>query len=160
MTYLDFVIGKEHLFLRHLFDKDLLNEFDRAKNLTTYHENFIKITNCVRLLCEYYSMDSDIEDINHDCLEHFLRVDLNDEFISFEEVYEAINKQEKISFVNFNIMKIPNNHQIDGLPISSNFLTNIKNILFNAKVNLHHSHITGEIIGYAHVFCKRESKRK
>ena len=71
MTYLDFVVRKEHLFLRHLFNKDLLNEFEQAKNLAAYHENFIKMTNCVRLLCEYYSMDSDIEDINHDCLEHF-----------------------------------------------------------------------------------------
>ena len=53
-------------------------------------------------------------------------------------------------------MKIPNKDQINGLPISSNFSTNIKNILFNTKVNLHHSHITGEIIGYAHGFCNRK----
>ena len=52
------------------------------------------MTNCVRLLCEYYAMDSNIEDIDHDCLEHFLRLDLNDEFSSFEELYEAINEQE------------------------------------------------------------------
>ena len=52
------------------------------------------MTNCVRLLWEYYAMDSDIEDIDHDCPEYFLRVDLKDEFSSFEEVYEAINEQE------------------------------------------------------------------
>ena len=91
------------------------------------------------------------------------RTFLNDEFSSFEEIYEVINEQEIkkntikpkeyarlekiISFVYFNIMKIPSNHQINGLPISSNFLTNIKNILFNTKANLYHSHITGKIIG-------------
>ena len=53
-------------------------------------------------------------------------------------------------------MKIPNNQQINGLPISSNSLTNIKNIFFNTKVNLHHSHLTGEIIGCAHGFCNRK----
>ena len=172
MTYLGFIIRKEHLFLRSLFDKDLLNKFEKAKDLAMYHKNVIRLTNCVRLLCICYAMDSDIEHIDHDCLEYFLIVDLNDEFSSFEEVYEAINEQEIkkstikpkesarlekiISFVYFNIMKIPNKDQINGLPISSNFSTNIKNILFNTKVNLHHSHITGEIIGYAHGFCNRK----
>ena len=193
MTYLGFIIRKEHLFLRSLFDKDLLNKFEKAKDLAMYHKNVIRmmvnkfekakdlamyhknvirLTNCVRLLCICYAMDSDIEHIDHDCLEYFLIVDLNDEFSSFEEVYEAINEQEIkkstikpkesarlekiISFVYFSIMKIPNKDQINGLPISSNFSTNIKNILFNTKVNLHHSHITGEIIGYAHGFCNRK----
>ena len=93
MMYLDLVIRKEHLFLRNLFDKDLLNKFEQAKDLATNHENFIRMSNCVWLLCECYAMDSDIEDIVHDCLEHFLRVDLNDEFSSFEEFYKAINEQ-------------------------------------------------------------------
>ena len=115
MTYLGFIIRKEHLFLRNLFDKDLLNKFEKAKDLAMYyknvirmmvnkfekakdlamyHKNVIRLTNCVRLLCICYAMDSDIEHIDHDCLEYFLIVDLNDEFSSFEEVYEAINEQE------------------------------------------------------------------
>ena len=82
------------MFLRNLFDKDLLNEFEKAKTLAVYHESFIRMTNFVRLLCKYYAMHSNIEDIDHDCLEHFLRLDLNDEFSSFEELYEVINEQE------------------------------------------------------------------
>ena len=35
-------------------------------------------------------------------------------------------------------MKIPSNDQLEGVPISRNFLTNGKNILFNTKPNLHH----------------------
>ena len=46
----------------------------------------------VVLLDKLYSLDSDIEDIDHDCIESFLRVDLNDQYNSFEEVYDAINQ--------------------------------------------------------------------
>ena len=41
-----------------------------------------------------YRLDSDIEDIDHDCIESFLRVDLNDQYKSFNEVYDAINQQK------------------------------------------------------------------
>ena len=102
----------------------------------------------------------------------FLTEYLNGQFMSFENVYESIGEQKILffknsqiktiektnSFVYLNIMKIPSNDQIRRVPISSNFLTNVKNILFNAKPNLYHSHITGEILGYAHGFCNRKVK--
>ena len=44
------------------------------------------------MLDKCYSMDSDIEDIDHDCLGKFLRIDLNDEYENFVEFYEEINK--------------------------------------------------------------------
>ena len=86
MTYLDFVIRKEHLFLINLSDKDLISTFKEARDLPSYHKNFIRMTKCVRLLCEYYSMESDVKNIDHDCLEYFLREDLSEELNSFEEL--------------------------------------------------------------------------
>ena len=102
----------------------------------------------------------------------FVHEDLNDKFASFEDIYRAINEQKikerifknkqintvekTIAFVYLNIMKIPDSDKIHGVPISSNFMTNVKNNLFNTKPNLHHSHITGEIYGYAHGFCNRK----
>ena len=53
-------------------------------------------------------------------------------------------------------MKIPGNDQIEGVSISSDFLTDVKNILFTTKSNLHHSHITGETFGYTHGFCNKK----
>ena len=44
-----------------------------------------------------------------------------------------------------------------GIPISKNFIKNLKGIM-NNKIHLHHSHITGEIIGYAHNFCNGKVK--
>ena len=43
---------------------------------------------------------------------------------------------------------------------TNNFFENVHKIL-NVKIHLHHSHVTGEIIGYTHDFCNwivRESK--
>ena len=129
----------------------------------------MRAINYIRILSVYYSMDSNIENIDHQSLQDVLDGDLNSEFISFEDLYEAINeqkikesifktrqiktKEKTISFVYLNIMKVLDNDQIQGVPISKNFLTNVK---FNTKANLHHSHITGEIYGYTHGFCNRK----
>ena len=71
MIYLDFMIRKEYLFLRNLFDRDFLSEIKSLKNLTSYHNNFMRVINCIRLLSEYYAMDSAIKNIDHQSLEYF-----------------------------------------------------------------------------------------
>ena len=38
------------------------------------------------------------------------------------------------------------------IPFSNKFLSNITSII-NDKIVVHHSHVPGEIIGYAHDFC-------
>ena len=46
--------------------------------------------------------------------------------------------------------------------ISEKFVENFKGILYN-KTHIHHSHITGDSIGYLHSFCNfrvRENKKK
>ena len=40
--------------------------------------------NCCVLLDKCYSMESDIDGIDHECLEGFLRCDLNEEYETFE----------------------------------------------------------------------------
>ena len=37
--------------------------------------------------------------------------------------------------------------KVEGTPISEKFIENIKGIL-NNKTHIHHSHISGEILGY------------
>ena len=46
--------------------------------------------------------------------------------------------------------------------MSKNFIDNIKGII-NNKIYIYHSHISNEVIGYAHSFCNervRENKTK
>lgn len=79
--------------MRYLFNKDLSNKFENAKSLTAYHNNLMRVINCIQLLSEYYVMDSEIENINPKCLKTFLTEDLNNQFIFFEEVYEFTRQQ-------------------------------------------------------------------
>ena len=92
-----------------------------------------KMLNCCVLLDKCYSMESDIDSIDHEFLEQFLRCDSNDEYENFEDLYENINKikmkksifKEKeslrldkiIAFTYLNIMKMPRNEQMKGLPV-------------------------------------------
>ena len=50
-------------------------------------------------------------------------------------------------------MKIPNNDQSEGMPISGNFLTYLKNILFNTKLHLHHSHTKDKYLAMLMLFA-------
>ena len=57
-------------------------------------------------------------------------------------------------------MKFPQNKFEFETVATSNLFENIHKII-NVKVHLHHSHVTGEVIGYAHDFCNlkvRENK--
>ena len=50
---------------------------------------------------------------------------------------------------------------IKGAVISENFLSNVENLIKGTVI--HHSHITGEAVGYAHSFCNlkvRENKNQ
>ena len=42
--------------------------------------------------------------------------------------------------------------KVKGIPMSKNDIDNLKGIMKN-KTHVNHSHISGEIIGYAHRYC-------
>ena len=70
---------------------------------------------------------------------------------------------EITTFFNSPMIKFCKTDKVKGIPLSKIFINNLKGII-TTKIHLHHSHITGEIIGYnAHSFCKmkvRENKYK
>lgn len=75
-------------------------------------------------------------------------------FQNFSELFLKIENAEVnfIAFVYFQFMNfLPNRFQIKSLVIK-NFFTSVKNLLLGSYV-IHHFHVTGEIIGYAHYLC-------
>ena len=64
------------------------------------------------------------------------------------------------AFVYQRIMKFPQN-KFEFETVAANDLFENVHKIINVKVHLHHSHVTGEVIGYAHDFCNlkvRENK--
>lgn len=57
-----------------------------------------------------------------------------------------------ITFFYFQIMGFPPNRFEIKTFATKNFFTHVKNLLFGCYV-IHHSHLMGEITGYAHCFC-------
>ena len=58
------------------------------------------------------------------------------------------------------MIKFHKTNKMKGIPLLKKFIKNLKGIM-NNKRHLRHSHITCEIIGYAHNFCNnkvRENK--
>ena len=64
----------------------------------------------------------------------------------------------KIAYLyNHSINFLPTEKIKSDFPMSENFLSNMYAILKNQRV-IHHSHVTGKIIGYAHNFCNLKCK--
>ena len=80
-TYVDFVIAKEHAFIRNMFDHD---EFKQSKFI---YESFRKMLQFVVLLNTRYSNESDIEYILGDCIAEFVN-EMN--FESFSDLFLEI----------------------------------------------------------------------
>ena len=67
-----------------------------------------------------------------------------------------------ICFIYSALMDFCQTDKVKCTPISEKFVENVRGILYN-KTHIHHSHITGDTIGYSHSFCDfrvRENKKK
>lgn len=67
-----------------------------------------------------------------------------------------------ISFIYSTLIKFVETDQVKGMPMSKIFSDNSKGIMRN-KTHIHHSLVSGKIIGYAHSYCNykvRENKPK
>ena len=65
--------------------------------------------------------------------------------------------EKLLAFLYSSMIKFHKANKIKGISILENFIENLKEIM-NNKIHLHHSHITSEIIGYAHNFCNDKVK--
>ena len=60
-----------------------------------------------------------------------------------------------VAYFYSNLIQFRTTNKVKGIPISHKFIPNIVAILDNKRC-IHHSHISGDIVGYAHSFCNEK----
>lgn len=100
---------------------------------------------CASIEIENRSSNSEIDEI----VEKIKRIETSNEDDG------KATKEKTITFLyNHSISFISTNKVKGDFPISVKFLSNMIAIV-KKKIVLHHSHVTGKIIGYAHDFCNQ-----
>ena len=166
MSYGDFIIQKEHKFLRNVLLKEDLEKSDAIKNIHSYHENFIKYLRICVFAENSINSLNDFSECCYNELIEFINENLPD-VENFQELKEIISETQvksriksKISKFNLQIyaffykeiMNFPMTN-FESETFTTNDLFEYAHKLLNVKIHLHHSHITGEIKGYSHDFC-------
>ena len=91
--------------------------------------------------------------------------DLNNLYLTGEELKEATDNvvipkkfakidftDKIIAFIYSTIIEFAETDKMKSFPVSKKLIDNLKGII-NNRTHMHHSHISGEIIGYAHSYC-------
>ena len=163
MTYGDFLIQKEHKFLRNVLSIDNLSKSEAIANIDSYHKNFRKFLRICIFADNAMKTLNKLDDCPHDELIEFLNENLDIE--NFSQLKEKIGEtstksSSKISKFNIQtyaffyneIMKFPKT-EFESDAFTTKNLFELVHKIINVKIHLHHSHITGEIKGYTHDFC-------
>ena len=161
-TYFNFGVSKEHGLIRNIFHEDELKHCNKIETFEKYHETFRLFLRIALLLNTRYS--SNIKDVPEDCIANFVRENNSEKF---EELFIEVDsknigwqKNQKMhlyqlaTIVYSHLMKLPDKYKIKTV-VTKNFYNNVFDLLFGDVV-IHHSHITGKIIGYAHDFCNKK----
>ena len=69
----DFIVKRQHSFIRNVFDKDDLTP--PVVTLKKYYFLFSLFVQVLKFLISHYSEENDIEDIDHNCLADFTEKD-------------------------------------------------------------------------------------
>ena len=65
---------------------------------------------------------------------------------------KKVFKEKLVAFLYSNIIPFCMTDKVQGIPISQKFIANTIGMFDNTRC-IHHSHVTGHIIGYAHTVC-------
>ena len=170
MDYGDYIVRYEYKFLRNIYSQEQLNWSPQLKSLESYYKAFEDYIHhaieIYRLLSNYNIRLRDISmDVQNFIETNFGGCDLK--YIKNEIMQTDIKNALKIcgnSIPNF-CLKI-SAYLYDELfcfPPQDTYDIVTTKKLFNhvhnkitMKVHLHHSHVTGEILGYAHDFCNKK----
>ena len=165
--WFDFVVRCEYLFLRNIYSYEDLKQMNIENE-----ENYEDI---IRRLIEYYPLFENAIQEGDMCDEvmNFLLEDLNNCYSTLEELREEIDhisipkkrfnskkalfSEKLIAFLYSSMLKFCKTSKVKRIPLSQKFLENIVAIMED-NICIHHSHVTGEIKGYAHFFCNEKTR--
>ena len=151
------VCRAEHLFLENLYDTTQMFQMGILE-----FEIFLD-----KVACVLDKVDEFCESIEREHLETIVsgkdcpEIDTIIEKIKKNKTYkndadDECTKKKAISYLYQNTIKFLPNDKIDpSFPMSDKFIQNLHHIFTNKSV-VHHSHVTGEIIGFAHEYCNSQ----
>ena len=169
MSYSDFVIHKEHKFLRNIFSEKELSTSVALKDFPTYHKNFsrflrvaIYLQNCLNRIqefsdCVYDELIEFCMEFCKDC-ENFLEIKVRISAVEIKNTPQSkILKStlQLFAFVYQRIMDFPQG-KFDYETLTTYDLFIYIHKIINVKIHLHHSYVTGKVIGYVHDFCNEK----
>ena len=161
------VFKAEHLFLENVYSEKQMEQMG-IRNFETFSQKLNKILDNVDIFCQSLESESYQQQQNN-----------NESSAEIENIISKI-KKIKTSTLNYNQSPTDNKNKatkektiaylyqhaicfiktdkIKGeIPISNKFLSIMCAISKNRKV-IHHSHVTGKIVGFAHDFCNQKCK--
>ena len=158
---LDFVIRKEHQFLKNVLQRE---EIVGSKHLCTlwyetltllfraYKFSSRQADNPVHLdegskafIVEYISDCATVEHIHKQIKECKIHRKKN-----------ATPKQKALALIYSCYIDFPGDFNTNKKCVSPSFLNDICNVFFDSHKVIHHSHVTREIYGYVHNFCNKK----
>ena len=168
MSYLNFLIRKEYAFIKNIYDKDELKISEPLSSLEKYWQTMKRYIIMIKtaeidLQSVYYFCEIENENLKNILYEYLGAyednvLDLITLIKKFKVSYEPHHNISKYtlqiySFFYDRIMSFPTTKFDEIKTVStSGFIKNLYRII-NCKVHIHHSHVTGKIIGYSHDFC-------
>ena len=170
MDYGDFIVRYEYKFIRNIYSQEQLNWSPQLKILEAYYEAFKEYIHhaieIYRLLSNY---NTRLRDISMD-VQNFIETNFGDcdlEFIKNEIMETDIRNALKTcgnsipkfrlkiyAYLYDELFCFPPQNEYD-IVTTKKFFNHVHNQI-TMKVHLHHSHVTGEILGYAHDFCNKK----
>ena len=171
MSYGDFFIRFEHKFLRNIYPVKQLKQSNHLLTIENYYEIYQKfIRVCIGLLSVFnsYMKNIDDEDLVNSDLAEFVEDNYPDD--TLDELKNGIMQTEiknalkdshcNIPKLNFKIyafiydmlVDFPSTDILYDTITTNKFFVNFHRMI-KANIYLHHSHVTGEILGYTHDFC-------
>ena len=149
MTYYDFIIIKEHNFLRNIYDPYVLTKSKNIKNIRNFYNAFRFFVRVAFILYDFYDKQSNIIFINHEPIYELINdycQDLDSFSYLFKKIYDIsiknlgrkINKRlcQVIDFVCIKIMQFPSEQFFAPSIVTKNFFSNVINIM-DGKSLLH-----------------------